>query len=202
MLFLGVATITNAQDVHTVNLRIEYMPHPLGIDMSHPRFSWIIKSSQRGITQKSYQIVVASKPENLTSSGTDMWNSGQKSSDKSINIAYDGKPLQSNQTYYWKVRVQDDNGRWSDWSKTAQFHTGLMKQSDWKGEWIGAKDTTISAPQLRKEFNINKKVKSAYVFVSGLGYYEFYLNGQKVGNHKLDPGTTDFNKRALYATYD
>src|SRR5699024_8390459 len=113
-----------------------------------------------------------------------------------------GKPLQSDQTYYWKVRVRNRDGQWSSWSKTASFHTGLMNPSDWQGEWIGAPDTTISAPQLRREFDINKKIKNAYVFISGLGYYELYLNGQKVGNHQLDPGTSDFNKRALYATYN
>ncbi len=202
MLFLGAATITKAQEVHAANLRVEYLHHPLGIDMLHPRFSWILKGNRRGIQQKGYQIVVASNPKELTSNQADIWNSGQQSSGKSINIAYDGKPLQSNQTYYWKVRVQNGNGRWSSWSKPTWFHTGLMKQSDWKGEWIGASDTTISAPQLRKEFGVNKKIKSAYVFISGLGYYELYLNGQKVGNHQLDPGTTDFNKRALYATYN
>jgi alpha-L-rhamnosidase len=202
LLCAGVTKIAKAQEVHVSNLRVEYLQHPLGIDMPHPRFSWILKGDRRGIQQEGYQIVVASNTKKLNSDQAGIWNSGQVSSGKSTNIAYDGKSLKSDQTYYWKVRVQGKNGRWSNWSKTASFHTGLMKQSDWQGEWIGAADTTISAPQLRKEFDIHKKVKSAHVFISGLGYYELYLNGQKVGNHELDPGTTDFNKRALYVTYN
>ena len=200
-----VVQVSNAQSVANVqNLRTEYLHNPNGIDMMHPRFSWIIKSSQRGVNQKGYEILVSSKPGDLEPGRADMWDSRQvsKTGNKSINISYDGKKLQSDKTYYWKVRIQDQDSNWSDWSRVALFHTGLFKKSDWQGEWIGAPDTTISSPLLRKEFSLNKKVKSAHVFISGLGYYELYLNGKKVGNHKLDPGTSNFNKRALYVAYD
>ena len=201
VLFL-LPSVLSAQSVNVAKLRTEYMHHPMGIDMGHPRFSWILHSGDKGIQQKGYQILVASKADDLSAGQADMWNSNQVSSDQSINISYNGKSLKSNQTYYWKVRVKGDDGQWSNWSNIASFHTGLMSQSDWKGEWIGAPDTSISAPLLRKGFDVHKKVKSAYVFISGLGYYQLFLNGQKVGNHKLDPGTTNFNKRALYATYN
>jgi hypothetical protein len=46
-------------------------------------------------------------------------------------------------------------------------------------------------------------IKSAIVFISGLGYYEFYLNGNNVDpSRKLDPGWTTFEKRTLLATFD
>ena len=48
----------------------------------------------------------------------------------------------------------------------------------------------------------SKKVKRARVYVSGLGWYELYINGRKVGDHVLDPATTDYHKRTLYVTYD
>jgi len=58
------------------------------------------------------------------------------------------------------------------------------------------------APLLRKEFEIGRKVKRARVYISGLGWYELYINGRKVGDHVLDPATSDYHKRTLYVTYD
>jgi len=196
------AFTSKANGIKLEKLRVEYLHNPEGIDMQHPRFSWVVDGNRRGIGQKGYQILVSSNVNSLTTGSANMWDSQQTVSDKSVNISYDGKKLQSDKTYYWKVRVQDQNNEWSNWSRIQRFHTGLMNESDWQGEWIGSPDTTISAPLLRKEFNANKEIKSAHVFISGLGYYELYLNGKKVGNHKLDPGTSNFNKRALYASYD
>ncbi len=61
---------------------------------------------------------------------------------------------------------------------------------------------TVAAPLLRKDFMTKGPVKSAVASVCGLGYYELYLNGEKVGDHVLDPTFTRYDKRALYVTYD
>ncbi|UMB54102.1 glycoside hydrolase family 78 protein [Lutibacter sp. A64] len=58
------------------------------------------------------------------------------------------------------------------------------------------------APLLRKDFKVTKKVKSAKAFISGIGYYELYINGKKIGNQVLDPGWTDYRKTILYTTHD
>ncbi len=55
---------------------------------------------------------------------------------------------------------------------------------------------------LRKEFTAAKKIESARLYISGLGYYEAYLNGKKIGDHVLDPGFTTFRKEVLYSVYD
>ena len=55
---------------------------------------------------------------------------------------------------------------------------------------------------LRHEFTLDKKVKSATAFISGLGLFELYLNGQKIGDQVLAPGLTEYNKRAFYMTFD
>ncbi len=184
------------------NLRTEYLTNPLGINMMHPRFSWVLNSSERNVMQKAYQIIVANSMNDLSAEKADMWNSQKVVSNKSINVAYRGKPFESDQTYYWKVKIWNQNGKTSNWSKVNFFHTGILEKSGWQGEWIGAKDTNISAPLLKKEFTVDKKIESAYVFICGLGYYELYINGKKVGNHVLDPGTSDYFKRALYVTYN
>ena len=58
------------------------------------------------------------------------------------------------------------------------------------------------SPLMRKEFSVGRKVVSADLYVCGLGYYEAYLNGRRVGDHVLDPAWTNFHKRAFYVTYD
>jgi len=58
------------------------------------------------------------------------------------------------------------------------------------------------SPMLRKTFALSKEVASAQVSICGLGYYELYLNGDKVGDHVLDPIWTTYHRNALYVTYD
>lgn len=60
----------------------------------------------------------------------------------------------------------------------------------------------VPAPYLRKDFEVNRAVTRATVYVTALGAYELHLNGQKVGNDVLTPGWTQFTKRVYYQTYD
>ncbi len=57
-------------------------------------------------------------------------------------------------------------------------------------------------PLFRREFNINGKVEEAIIKICGLGQYELYLNGNKVGDRFLSPGWSYYQKRCLYNTYD
>ena len=89
---------------------------------------------------------------------------------------------------------------------------GLIEPTDWRAAWITQRrdEPIVSktlfdrdlAPLFRKEFDLKKKIKRARIHVSGLGYYELYLNGNRVGDHMLDPGWTTYSKRVLYSTYD
>lgn len=172
------------------NLHCEYLENPLGVVTPHPRFSWILKSSERGKFQTAYHILVASTRKNIEEDNGDMWNTGKVESDNSINIEYEGDTLKSGERYYWKVCAWDENDQLSQWSEVSAFQMGFLTDDEWEGEWIGAADNNISAPLLRKEFKLNKEIEEAYVYISGLGYYELYINGDKVGDHVLDPGTT------------
>jgi len=62
--------------------------------------------------------------------------------------------------------------------------------------------TPYAATLLRKEVTLDQGVARATATVCGLGYYELYLNGGKVGDHVMDPGFTDYCKRVQYVTYD
>ncbi|MBQ6186858.1 MAG: family 78 glycoside hydrolase catalytic domain [Prevotella sp.] len=71
--------------------------------------------------------------------------------------------------------------------------------------------STDGMPMFRKTFNIGKKVASAKLFTSGLGVYDLFMNGQRVGHvepdgttiyEELKPGWTDYRKRVFYSTHD
>ena len=195
-------------------LTCEYAENPAVIDEEKPRLAWILVDSEniRGQKQSAYQIRVASSKNILNS--PDLWDSGKIISEESIGIEYDGKKLDSRQECWWQVRVWDKNGDVSAWSDVAFWRMGLLKEDDWKAKWIGApgqsenalpkpsggpngmpEDFGPPAPYLRKNFQIKKKISKAIAFVTGLGYFEFYANGKKIGNDVLVPNQTNYGKR-------
>lgn len=105
---------------------------------------------------------------------------------------------------WWKVRVWDEQGRLSAWSEPAFWSLGLLNPGDWQGEWIGG-DIGPDDPHavyLRRVIRLSKRPTRATAYISGLGYYELYLNGKRVGDDVLDPGFTNYDKRVLYVTRD
>jgi alpha-L-rhamnosidase len=182
----------------------EYAVNPIGINVLRPRFTWVLEAKRRGTMQQAYQIVVASSPDKLAADAGDLWDSGKVSSDESVNIVYSGKKLSSRQQCYWKVRVWDDRGQASPWSKPANFEMGLLEQSEWQGRWIGlgGGKTEFVSPLLRKKFSVAGPVKRATLYAAGIGWSEYYLNGKRIGDAVLDPATTDYDKRVLYVTHD
>ncbi|MDB6121104.1 MAG: putative alpha-L-rhamnosidase [Pedosphaera sp.] len=188
-------------------MRCEHLQDPLGIDVVKPRLSWILTSTNRGCHQTAYQVLVASSPAILAQNQGDMWSSGKVVSDQSVLAAYDGQPLVSGRQYYWKVRVWDQDGTASAWSPFTTWSMGLLSPSDWSANWIGMNtDTNIlpapPSPMLRKTFTVSKPVARATAYICGLGYYELQFNGEKVGDHVLDPTWTRYDYQADYVTYD
>ena len=207
------------------NVLCEYAENPINMDSTHPRFSWILESGLRGQKQTAFQILVATNEDKLTKEIGDVWDSDKVDSDQSVNVRYDGIPLQSNHTYYWKVRVWDRDGLVSRYSKIAQFGVALLDIKDWQGHWIGSglpkeprgargyfnnqTDTAITGVHvderstlLRKKFALDKPIKNAWVYVCGLGYYELSINGKRVGDKVLNPAKTNYRKQVLYDTYN
>jgi len=210
-----------------VELKIEYESNPVGIDTKQPRFSWVLQSDVRGEKQTAYQILVASKMEDLEEDTGDLWDSGKIDSEQSIHIPYKGQPLGSNKRYYLKVRVWNKYKKPVPFSPVSTFTTGLLTAEDWKAKWIGrggiddppkepgfyyqqkeldAKGNKLKhnprSLLLRKSFKTSKKIKQALLHVSGLGLYELSLNGSRIGESLLSPAKTFYKKIVLYDTYD
>jgi alpha-L-rhamnosidase len=190
--------------VKVENLKCEYLSTPMAIEGQHPILSWQLVSTDNGKSQKAYRILVASSPNLLAQNKGDYWSSDIVHSSNSTQVSYQGKPLKSRQKLYWKVMVWDEKNEPSAWSKTASWGMGLLHPTDWKAKWIGAMEdpnseaaVTYSAPYFRKEFSVAKKTKQVKVYVSGLGFYELYINGKKIGDQVLAPAVTNYDQRPL-----
>ncbi len=61
---------------------------------------------------------------------------------------------------------------------------------------------TTGVSLVRKIFSVQGPVRSARLYITAMGSYRAFLNGQRVGASELAPGFTDFRKRVLYQTYD
>jgi alpha-L-rhamnosidase len=205
----GGETKSGAAAIQVSALKTENATNPLGIDTPHPRFRWLLESGARGQLQTAYQILIASSLEKLEAGTGDKWNSGKVDSDNSVEVPYGGKKLSSGERCYWKVRIWDEDGRPSLYSNPSSFEMGLLNPTDWQGKWIES-GKGISSPLLRKEFSLDSGVKRARIYISGIGYYELYINGKRVGDRVLEPASSYYNNdqpfklhtRVLYASYD
>ncbi|MGB5419377.1 family 78 glycoside hydrolase catalytic domain [Algibacter sp.] len=202
---LSVFSCSKAALVTLTDLKCEYRINPLGIDNSTPRFSWKLEEENRtrGQKQTAYQVLVASSLEKLKNNNGDVWNSGKTESNQSVNNTYQGNELESAKQYFWKVKVWDKDGNATNWSNYEKFSMGLLKQSDWKGNWIlKSNQKKTDHNWYRKNVTLSEKASSAFVFVGSFGYHELYVNGEKITENVMNPVSSYMKKRIPYLTYD
>jgi len=215
-----------------VGLRCEYLENPLGIDEVHPRLGWKLEDRRQGAAQSAYELVVGTdsalveKGDDDVAAGRvcsaaagrggsgaggkgsgleagDVWSSGKRVSAAQL-VSYEGPALRPWTRYYWRVIVWDKDGKRGALPGAARFETGMMGMANWRGAWISdSRDIrTGPAAYFRRAIRTGKKVRSARAYIAAAGLYELYINGAKVGDHRLDPMYTRFDRRNLYVTYD
>ena len=166
-----------------------------------PQFGWEIESSKRDVVQKSYQLQISEneKFEEL------VYDSGVVWSEESAHIRPQDVKLQSARKYFVRVKIQDQVET-SSWSEPAYFLTALLNET-WRAPFVSA-DTEEADKQSSKGtyvrgcFEVKKPMREAIAFATGLGLYQFFLNGEKVGEDEMTPGWTSYRKHLLYQTYD
>ncbi|HEY3372556.1 MAG TPA: family 78 glycoside hydrolase catalytic domain [Prolixibacteraceae bacterium] len=203
LLLILTSSLVNAQHGQPVHLQCEYLTNPIGIDAASPRLQWQLKDDRQGALQSAYRVIVGTDSAEVANGKGNVWDTKKKKG-ASMLISFNGKVLQPFTKYYWSVIAWDKNKKKGLPATVSSFETGMMHQSNWKGTWISdSEDKNLKpAPYFRKQFTPSGKVKSARIYIAAAGLYELTVNGQRVGDHRLDPMYTRFDRRTLYVTYD
>jgi alpha-L-rhamnosidase len=225
-LVLWRCSINKPSELEFTRLLVEYADNPINIDVEKPRFSWVIASSGRNRHQSAYRILVSENRRLLKKNTGDFWDSGKVYSSETIQHELGNVSLKSNHKYFWKIIVWDENGSEFE-SPVSTFETALLDPKEWIAKWIGGESASEPLPEkgffghrseeeeltdsivhsgqsllLRNVFHISKGVKSARAYVTGMGFYEFYINGHRVGDHVLAPAKSPYHKHILYDAYN
>lgn len=186
-----------------VALKCEYLNNPIGMDAPNPRLSWKIEDINQGARQIAYQLILGTDSTQLLKNTGNIWNTNKLKSGNQM-VLYKGPSLKPFTKYYWKIRIWNDKGIMSKKEPIAHFETGLMNSKNWQGAWISdSRDIDLKpASYFRKTFTAHKKIISARAYIAVAGLYELYINGKQIGDHRLDPMYTRFDRRTLYLTHD
>lgn len=103
---------------------------------------------------------------------------------------------------------------------SAYFHDAIIESVDGNNklympirgiETIVMERGSTGAPMFRRDFTIDREVKSATLYTSALGIYDLFVNDTRVGHvmpdgsvkyEELKPGRTDYNHRVPYQMHD
>ena len=183
--------------MRAINLKTEHMTNPVGIDIREPYLSWNCAAGKR---QTAYEIVA------MDENGV-VWDSSRVESD--CMHASCLLELKSRQRIFWKIRLWDEKDEAGEWSEEAFFEMGLLDKSDWMAKWINPElecepEAHKPASYLRTTFQCEAESlnKNARLYVPAHGLYEIWMNGKRVGDFVLAPGSYNYDKRLAYQTYD
>lgn len=174
--------------------KVNHLVNPLGYWIKEPVFSWKIKEAA-GKRQESARILV-SKREDLSDPVLDTgWSGALESLGTKLCFLLDPYTR-----YYWTVQVKSDQGEQAqsclNWFETAK------QQESWEAKWIGCDEEEKRHPVFFRELSLRDTVKQARLYICGLGLYEAYINGRRVGEETLTPYSNNYHAWLQYQTYD
>ena len=226
-LLLCLPCLVQAKNITVSRLTCE-MQEGMVIVEDYPRLGWAMESPENGTRQTAYQVEIheACTGRSVWNSGK-----VKSSQSQLISIQEADIHRYSPYSYVWRVRVWDETDTPSEWSREAKFrfasenfssakwigaitredarlpegrrfHGGELKKPEVKAAWAAVDTLAKKSICLRREFRTDKKVVEATAVVCGLGFYEFSLNGKKVGDSEFAPLWSDYDKSVYYNTYD
>ena len=197
-----------------VDMRCEGLERPLGVGSAQPVFSWKIASDTRGETQARWSLRVRAGEETL-------WETGAENAHP-LFVRYAGKPLCSDTAYVWEVTSQGSDG--ASVAAASTFETAYLQASDWEAKWVEPvqepawhepprsilerklvplEEVRLQPANLvRRSFTLRGDVRRARARVTAHGVYALRLNGNRVGDIQLAPGSTSYRDILEYQTYD
>ena len=184
---------------HPTRLRAEHLSEALGITTTRPRFSWT--PPEGTVRQRAYQITASNG-----------WDSGRVESGTHRLVPYGGPALGSRDRFEWTVRTwdlaADGSESASGWAEPMPVELGLLRPADWTAQWIGPAEPAIPAPgerpgyALSTTFELDAVPDSARAYATAHGIYELFINGHRVGDQELTPGSTSYHSTLQVQTFD
>ncbi len=174
------------------NVKINGIKNPIGFKYDYLLCSWNVEEA-KGKKQTNAVIEVST-----TADFTDIVckKEGESLSQNGEKIELELAPRT---TYYCRVMVTSEVGECVT-SDAASFETGKMNEP-WVGKWISPKAEDTFHPVLEKEFIVSKEIKRARLYISGVGMFEAYLDGKKIGNEFLAPYINDYESGIQVLTF-
>ncbi len=180
------------------DMKVNHLTNPLGFRMTRTVFSWKVAEAI-GKNQTEARIQVAADAQLRET----VFDSGFTKEADSLGYCVDFE-LQPYTRYYWTVTVQTDKGEEAT-GETQWFETA-KRDDAWIGRWITCAsqlDGVIERhPIFEKELCPAKPVSQARLYICGLGLYEAYLDGARIGDEYLMPYSNDYNEWIQYQTFD
>ena len=170
------------------NLKINGISCPMGFDCETLLLSWQVENAS------------GKKPAHTH---VQVWDNHALLFSKEGDLDWEGTKLELSPKpctrYKVRVTVTDDAGE-THRGETF-FETGKMAQP-WQAKWITPVGTGDYMPVLGKVFCIQKEVRSARLYITGLGLYQAVLNANPVTDEVLTPGIWDYAEEVQYQIYD
>ncbi|WP_285318646.1 alpha-L-rhamnosidase [Pseudarthrobacter sp. lyk4-40-TYG-27] len=180
-------------------LRAEHLSEAMGLTIREPRLSWTPPAGT--VRQAAYRI-----------SAGNGWDTGRVESAESGGIPYSGPALDSRSRFEWRVRTWNIDPAGTEtasgWSEPMSVELGLLHASDWTAQWIGPGDENVPAPgerpgwALTKTFTLHTAPEQARAYATAHGIYELFINGRRVGDQQLTPGSTSYNTTLQVQAHD
>ena len=179
------------------HLRVNYMSDPVGIGDTAPEFFW---NCSGGITQKAYRIL-------CVRDGKTVWDSGKVPSSSMSHIKYSGETLGSRDRVDFSIQLWDEKDV-SGEPAEGFFELGLLSKGEWKAQWISGdyapkKKKRYPVDCFRKNFTVRKNtgIKKVRLYAAARGIYDVTVNGTRMEDFILAPGSTDYRIRSQVHTY-
>lgn len=174
-------------------MTVNHIANPIGFHMENVKFYWLVQESCANDAASS-RIRVAKDSEMKEL----VYDSEiQKKNLAGCSVKYDWAPCTR---YYWQVEVTDTLGETAA-SEVAYFETAKVEK-EWKARWIGS--TLEGNGIVYRAFRLEpgKEIRQARIYITGVGLYEVYLNGKKVGKEYLTPNFNDYDNFIQFQTYE
>ena len=218
-------TPTNIGQVGAIlakGLKCQHLARVQGLNDRRPFFSWALEESSfatRNACQTAWRLVIGATRESVLGGQGAIWDSGKRAGDGNFTYLDEGLTLPRDRHLWWSIQVWDGEDKPSQMAEPAEIFTGLAADA-FTASWIGRyfvlpagrdvpQDNLYDnrfqarpADYLRREIRLDETPVRATAYLSALGLYEFYINGERIGNDVMAPGWTDYHTRVEYQTHD